>query len=137
MDILKWFLGNWDDILVGILLVVLAGLLIYQWVKRFGSVFRDMPIEEKIAYIKRLLENLSPIALNLVTEAEIAFGGGTGKLKRSYVIDELYSRVPDEYKKYITESNLDAVLTDALNEARLLWERNDDVKKLMKGESAI
>ena len=137
MDILKWFLGNWDDILVGILLVVLASLLIYQWMKRFGSVFRDMPIEEKIAYIKRLLENLSPIALNLVTEAEIAFGGGTGKLKRSYVIDELYSRVPDEYKKYVTEGNLDAVLTDALNEARLLWEHNDEVKKLMKGESAL
>jgi len=137
MDILKWFLGNWDDILVGILLVVLASLLIYQWMKRFGSVFRGMPIEEKIAYIKRLLENLSPIALNLVTEAEIAFGGGTGKLKRSYVIDELYSRIPDEYKKYVTEGNLDAVLTDALNEARLLWEHNDEVKKLMKGESAL
>ena len=61
-----------------------------------------MSFQERLAYITRFT-NLAPIALVLVTDAEIEFGNGTGPLKRSYVMDELYKRIPDEYKKYITE----------------------------------
>ena len=92
-----------------------------------------MTTAEKMAYITRLLTNLVPIALVLVTDAEVAYGGGTGKLKRSYVIDELYKRIPDEYKKYITEENLDAVLNKALDEAKELWESNDSLKSIIEG----
>ena len=53
----------------------------------------------------------------LVTDAEIQFGGKTGQLKRSYVIDELYKRIPDEYKKFITEENLDSIINKVLPEA--------------------
>ena len=92
---------------------------------------------ERIAYITRILTNLAPIALVLVTNAEIQFGGGTGQLKRSYVIDELYKRIPDEYKKYITEENLDAIVTKALEEAEKLWSVNNKVKEIVYGDNHL
>jgi len=129
MDILKLFINYWDEIIIVLLVAVGVGLFIFKnWQK-----FTSMSTEEKIAYIKRLLTNLSPIALKLVTDAEVLFGSGTGKLKRSLVLDALYTRIPDEYKKYVTEENLDAILEAALAEAKLLWEQNENVKKLMTG----
>jgi hypothetical protein len=77
------------------------------------------------------LTNLVPIALVLVTEAEIQFGSGTGTLKRSYVIDELYKRIPDEYKKYITEDNLDSIINKALEEAERLWANNPRINMMV------
>ena len=62
---------------------------------------------------------------------EIEFGPGTGKLKRSYVIDELYKRIPDDYKKYTTEDNLDAIITKALEEAERLWADNPNVNSMI------
>ena len=90
-----------------------------------------------MAYITRLLTNLVPIALVLVTDAEIQFGGGTGPLKRSYVIDELYKRIPDEYKKYITEDNLDSIINKALEEAERLWVNNPRVNMMVNGHTQI
>jgi hypothetical protein len=92
-----------------------------------------MPLAEKVAYISRLLTNLSSISIWLVTKAEIKFGGGTGVIKRSYVMDELYSRVPDEYKKFVTEDNLNGIIIGALEEARPMWEQNKDIKGFIIG----
>jgi len=131
MDVLKWLLGNWHDVLVIVILVVSIIIGLVQWVKKNGPIFASMSTAEKMAYVTRLLTNLVPIALVLVTDAEVSYGGGTGKLKRSYVIDELYKRIPDEYKKYITEDNLDAVLNKSLDEAKILWESNDNFKRLV------
>jgi len=130
MDILKFIIANWDETLIILTIISSTGIFAYKWITKF----RNMTQEEKIAEIKRLLENLSPIALTLVTNAESLFGGGTGKLKRSYVIDELYSRIPENYKKYITEDNLDVILEDALEKAKMLWEQNINVQKIIKGE---
>ena len=33
-------------------------------------------------------------------------------------------RCPDEYKKYITEDNLDSIINKALEEAERLWANN-------------
>ena len=134
MDVLLFIAKHWHDILVIILLIVSAVVGVGQWVKKNGPILKQMSVQERIAYITRLLTNLAPIALVLVTDAEIEFGGGTGPLKRSYVIDELYKRIPDEYKKYITEDNLDAVLKTALEQAEKLWEENSSVKSIVYGE---
>jgi len=132
MNILKFIFANWDEFLAGMVLIAAAITGIKRWVKIKGPVFNAMSSEEKISYIKRLLTNLVPIALVLVTDAEITFGGGTGTLKRSYVIDELYKRIPDEYKKYITEDNLDSIINTVLPEAEKLWTENPQIKQLMK-----
>ena len=132
MNVLMFFARNWQDILVGIILIAACIAGIQQWVKKNGPIFNAMTTAEKIAYVTRLLTNLVPIALVLVTDAEIQFGGGTGKLKRSYVIDELYKRIPDDYKKFITEENLDSIINKALDEAEKLWSENPSVKQYVK-----
>ena len=134
MDVLLFVARHWHDILVVILLIVSVIAGVNQWVKKNGPILKQMSVQERVAYITRLLTNLAPIALVLVTDAEIEFGGGTGPLKRSYVIDELYKRIPDEYKKYITEENLDAIIKIALEQAEKLWEENEKVKRIVYGE---
>lgn len=133
MKVLLFIAHYWQDILVVILLAVSVVTGLNKWVKKNGPIFKEMSAAEKIAYITRLLQNLVPIALVLVTDAEIAYGGGTGQLKRSYVIDELYKRIPDEYKKYITEDNLDSIINKALEEAEKIWSTNTKVKELVYG----
>ena len=134
MHIIRFIANNWHDILVVLVLIAAAITGIKQWVKVKGPIFNAMTPTEKIAYITRLLTNLIPSALVLVTDAEIQFGGGTGILKRSYVIDELYKRIPDEYKKYITEENLDAIINKVLPEAQKLWSENIYIKSIVEGD---
>lgn len=131
MQVLSFIAHHWHDILVVILLIASIITGISKWTAKYGPIFEKMSLGEKMAYITRLLTNLVPIALVLVTEAEIQFGSGTGTLKRSYVIDELYKRIPDEYKKYITEDNLDSIINKALEEAERLWANNPRVNMMV------
>jgi len=130
MNILRFIGTYWHDILVVLILLVSFGFAVKKWWPNWQA----MSSAEKVAYVSRLLQNLIPIALGLVTDAEAQYGGGTGKIKRAYVIDELYSRIPDEFKPYVTEQNLDAILTKALDEAKVLWKENTQIKALIKGE---
>lgn len=132
MNVLLFLAEYWQDILVVILLVASSITGLNQWAKKNGPILSQMSVQEKIAYTTRLLTNLAPIALVLVTKAEIDYGGGTGVLKRSYVIDELYKRIPDEYKKYITEDNLDSIINAALIQAEKIWNENPNVKKIVQ-----
>ena len=127
MKILRWIIENWDNIMV---MLALTAAIIIGGIK-FVRKWKTMTNEERIAYVKRLLENLVPIAVKLVSIAEKDYGGGTGVLKRADVIDQLYSRIPDEFKPYVTEKNLDSVLEAALEEARVLWEDNYAINKLV------
>lgn len=131
MQVLLFIASHWHDILVVVLLIASIITGISKWTAKHGPIFEKMSLGEKMAYITRLLTNLVPIALVLVTDAEIQFGGGTGPLKRSYVIDELYKRIPDEYKKYITEDNLDSIINKALEEAERLWANNPRVHMMV------
>lgn len=131
MNIIAFIFNHWDDLFAGIVLIVAIITGIKQWIKVNGPIFKTMTTAEKMAYIKRLLTNLVPIALVLVTDAEITYGGKTGILKRSYVIDELYQRIPDEYKKYITEENLDSIINAVLPEAEKLWLDNPKIQQLI------
>jgi hypothetical protein len=127
MNILRWVIENWDNIIVVIALIaaLVAGVI------RFVKKWKAMTNEERIAYVKRLLENLLPSAIKFVTDAERTYGGGTGDLKRAEVMDKLYARIPDAFKPYITEANLRAVLESALDTAKVLWEENSAIHKLV------
>lgn len=133
MGVILFIARHWHDILVVGLLIISMFLGIAKWVKENGPIFKGMSLTERIAYITRLLTNLAPIAIILVTDAEIAYGAGMGVLKRSYVIDELYKRIPDEYQKYITEKNLDDIIDVALEKAEGLWNGNSKVSRLVYG----
>lgn len=132
MHILKFIATNWHDFLIGLVLLAAAIAGIQKWIKTVGPTFKAMSATEKVAYITRLLTNLVPIALTIVTDAEIKFAGAeTGVLKRSYAIGELYKMIPDDYKKFITEDNLDSIINTVLPEAKKLWAENPAVKQLM------
>jgi len=104
-------------------LVSLMIILILKLLRRPTT----MPAKEKIAYTERLIKNLIPIATLLVTDAENQFGAKTGYIKRSYVIDELYKRVPDEFKKYVIEANLDVIIDQVLPRAEAFWAENPQI----------
>ena len=133
MNVFKFVVANWTDILVFLVLIASAIVGVRQWIKVKGPIFAKMSSAEKIAYVTRLITNLVPIAMVLVTDAEIDYGGGTGVLKRSRVIEQLYTLIPDEYKAYVTEENLDAVINKVLPEAKKLWEENAQVKAIVSG----
>lgn len=135
MKVLLFIANNWQDIFVVMFLILSFITGLNKWIQKNGPLFKKMTVVEKTAYVTRLLQNLVPIALVLVTNAEISFGGGTGQLKRSFVIDELYKRIPDEYKKYITEDNLDAIIEKALDQAERLWAENRNVKSMVYGDN--
>ena len=136
MKTILFLANNWQDVLVIILLILSFITGLNKWIAKNGPIFKKMTVVEKMAYVTRLLQNLIPIALVLVTDAEINYGGGTGKLKRSYVMDELYKRIPDEYKKYITEDNMDAIINEALKDAEKLWDQNTKVKTIVYGDTS-
>lgn len=132
MNVFKFVVSNWTDILVFLVLIASAIVGIRQWIKVKGPIFQKMSPAEKIAYVTRLITNLVPIAMVLVTDAEIDYGNGTGVLKRSRVIEQLYTLIPDEYKPYVTEENLDAVINKVLPEAKKLWEENEQIKAIVQ-----
>lgn len=132
MNIINFIIRNWQDIIVVIIFVVGFATAITQWLKKIVPIFKNMTDAEKVAYVTRLLTNLVPIALVLVTDAEITWGGKTGPIKRSQVIGQLYSYIPDEYKKYVTEENLDTIIEKALEQAEQIWENNPNIRKLIK-----
>jgi len=113
--------------------IFVLGLIVAlkRWIPRWMS----MSDEEKIAYVTRLLQNLVPIAFNLVTEPEITYGEKTGPIKRSFVLDELYIRIPDEFKQYVTVENLEAILESVLEDARVIWDSNEFMSTVVYGES--
>lgn len=82
----------------------------------FVELFRPKQnVNEKIANTKRLLENLFPAAVHLIVEAEQKYGSATTLKGKSFVIDNLYLRIPDEYKMCITEKNLEMIFLRALD----------------------
>ena len=132
MTIINFVIRNWQDILIVIVFIAGFATALVKWFKKNGPIFRNMADAEKVAYVTRLLTNLVPIALVLVTDAEITWGGKTGPIKRSQVIGQLYSYIPDEYKKYVTEENLDTIIEKALEQAEQIWENNPNIRKLIK-----
>ena len=131
MNVLLFLAEHWQDILVIILIVASSITGLNKWTKKNGPILAQMTVQEKIAYTTRLLTNLAPIALALVTKAEIDYGGGTGVLKRSYVIDELYKRIPDEYKKYIKTKKWKTISKEVKERANNKCEICGSEKKLV------
>lgn len=103
---MEFLTENWAD-LAGIVLL-LSTLIIVKPSLR-------MPVIERTAYIKRLLQNLMPIALLIVYEADKTYTTHE-RLKRSYIIDALYLRIPEDYRCYITIDNLDMIIDNARDE---------------------
>ena len=102
MEILKFIIQNWDNIL---LIAATLAVLIFLIAKRRWDLLQD-------------------ILFGLVTEAEREYGGGTGALKRAKVIEWLYPQLPASVQAIITREKLDQMIDQALVAARRKWNRN-------------
>lgn len=83
------------------------------------------------AICKKDFKFIKSIVFQLVTEAEIKYGDGTGILKLTETIKKLYKELPPVIKLVITEKQLVKLIEKGLAEAKKKWEAN---KNLLKGK---
>ena len=102
MKVLEFILANWDFIL---LIIAAVAAVVFFAFKGNKSVVMKM-------------------LYALVTEAERAYGGGTGTLKLATVIAEIYPKLPAVIKLFITEATLTKWVEDALTAAKDAWKKN-------------
>lgn len=103
MDILGFIVNYWDSILVVIGFIILIIVLIKRG---------------EIVILKQIL-------FNLVTKAEQMYGDGTGKLKYAAVADWLYQRIPAILKFLFTAKDIEKMIEEVLESAKVAWNTND------------
>lgn len=123
---LKLIEENWT------LIITLIGLIlgIYTKVKKYIKLSR----EEKINIA---LEQVKSSMLSLVVEAEKEYKSDTGKLKRSKVLNEIYTKYPElktVIKQEELEKELDDLIKESLEKMKEMLENNEEFKKLIYGE---
>ena len=72
MSFVEFFIANWDSILAALVVIIIAVVAVVK--------------QEKAVIFKMLF--------SLVTEAEKQYGSGTGELKLSSVVSQLYAKLP-------------------------------------------
>ena len=102
MKIIEFIITYWRD-----LLLLAAGLaaIIYAIYKKDLSLVRQQ-------------------LFSFVTEAEKAYGSGTGILKLASVVTAIYPKLPKLFKLLVTEKKLTQIIEDVLAEAKKKWESN-------------
>ena len=112
-DFLNFFIENWYFIVTAIVMVVMAGVICWNFFK--------LPTKEQIAKIKEWL-------LYAVTEAERELGGGTGQLKLRQVYDLFVQRFP-AVAAVISFDTFSGWVDEALEQMREMLEQNQSVQK--------
>ena len=110
-DFLNFFIENWYFIVTAIVMVVMAGVICWNFFK--------LPTKEQIAKIKEWL-------LYAVTEAEKELGGGTGQLKLRQVYDLFVQRFP-AVAAVISFDTFSGWVDEALEQMREMLAKNEQV----------
>lgn len=113
MELLNFILENWDSILGALAIIIVAVLAVVK--------------QEKAVIFKMLYA--------LVTEAEKQYGSGTGELKLSSVIAQIYEKAPAAVK-VIPVSTLQSWVEEALETAKEKWAKNSNVATYITPGSA-
>lgn len=114
VNFLNFIKDNWTTIITIVGLLLWVGMKIKDYIK--------LSKEEKI---NMALNNAKKICLSLVTKAEELFGSNTGKIKKSYVIDELFNKYPilqEVTNKEDFEKELDKIIEDSLAQMKQIME---------------
>lgn len=110
-DVVKFMVENWYFIVTAIVMVVMAGVICWNFFK--------LPTKEQIAKIKEWL-------LYAVTEAEKELGGGTGQLKLRQVYDLFVQRFP-AVAAVISFDTFSGWVDEALEQMREMLAKNENV----------
>lgn len=109
MQIIEFIINHWSDIL---LILAAVGSLVFAIYKKDLSLVRQQ-------------------LFSLVTQAEEAYGGGTGILKLSSVVTAIYPQLPKLFKVLVTEKKLVNIVESVLEEAKTKWETNRNLKEIV------
>lgn len=104
--------------------LLLAAVAIIGWGISGIYSFVNLPTASQIVKV-------SEWCVWIVTQAEIELGSGTGKLKMRWVYDKFLVTFP-WLAKVITFDMFQSIVEQALEEAKLIWRTNENVKKLME-----
>ena len=63
----------------------------------------------------------------LIDEAEEMFGGGTGKVKFSYVLEAIYDKLPAIIKVFVTYGTIETWIENALAEMKEYWKEQAEI----------
>ena len=108
-DFLNFFIENWYFIVTAIVMVVMAGVICWNFFK--------LPAKEQMAKVKEWL-------LYAVTEAEKELGGGTGQLKLRQVYDLFVQRFP-AVAAVVSFDTFSLWVDEALEQMRELLAKNE------------
>lgn len=130
MEAIKNFLQLINDNWTLIITIIGLGLAIYKKIVNYINLSEEKKIE--IA-----LEQIRKVMLELVTKAETEYKLDTGKLKRSKVLNEVYTRYPilkDIIKQEELEKRLDEIIDENLNTMKDMLSNNREFYKLVYGK---
>lgn len=80
--------------------------------------------EDPSWFLEKADEILQPILFGLITKAEREFGGETGRLKLSTVVEQAMALLPNEVKYWVSSDWICARIEVALEKAKVLWGEN-------------
>ena len=105
LSILNFINDNWASIIAVVgLIFAIAGKTIQ---------FLKLTKEQRKAFITGQVEDM---VLYLVAEAEALYGSKTGEIKKSYVINKIFTAIP-QLKDLISQEELTKVIDSAIEEA--------------------
>jgi len=113
MKVIEFIIENWDLLLLIILSITAFIVAIFKGNK---------------SVVMKMLDSL-------VTEAEKNLGGGTGSLKLSTVITEIYPKLPVIIKTFITADTLIKWIEEALDIAKQKWRDNANIKAYIEPDT--
>ena len=106
---IDFIIANWDSVLVVILFI----LFLFVLMKKGAT------------------NQVNEILFYLVTEAESAFGGGTGELKYAAVVAWLYEKLPTIIKILFTQKQIDLLIENAVIRMKKYLDTNENAKVLI------
>ncbi len=115
--------NNWT------LIITIIGLIlaIYRKIKDYLSKSEEEKKEIALTQIRQSM-------LELVVKAEKEYGEKTGKLKRSKVFEEIYSKYP-ELKSIVSQEDLekeiDDIIKENLDQMKKMFENNKDFEEFI------
>lgn len=114
---MEFLINNWFLIIAGIAAIVVAGYLIYVFIKR--------PTSEQLMKVREWL-------LFAVAEAEKELGSGTGQIKLRYVYDMFIGKFP--YLVRVIPFEVFSLLVDeVLDKFRGMLDSNKNLQKYIGG----
>jgi hypothetical protein len=79
------------------------------------------------------LKKIREIVLSLCVNAEITYGGGTGEIKKSSVVEAIYDLLPSWAKLFISERTISNIIEEGKEYMDELAEGNESVMLMLYG----